>query len=248
MDPWQIYFENGKRKLTKDLDIERLLRTLNGFEALRSVILNKHDRFFLEYQKQRVIQTDSDHSKGSSSSDDYVAGHLAPYGQNEDRSHFLLKLRKYLKDYEGHELKETQRRILLGVKTSNANLLDKAIHEKRLKKEKEEYKKTLVKARESKIVHPSTMKPADGHQLHPKRSNTMDYPSSQSSMAGVTPPNALSQFKSIDDKSTFERNLPRKKRADSEIKSQDSSFKLPSVINLDIQQSSQESVKSQQLA
>ena len=55
MDPWQIYFENGKRKLTKDLDIERLLRTLNGFEALRSVILNKHDRFFLEYQKQRVI-------------------------------------------------------------------------------------------------------------------------------------------------------------------------------------------------
>ena len=225
--------------MTKDLDIERLLRTLNGFEALRSVILNKHDRFFLEYQKQRVIQTDSDHSKGSSSSDDYVAGHLAPYGQNEDRSHFLLKLRKYLKDYEGHELKETQRRILLGVKTSNANLLDKAIHEKRLKKEKEEYKKTLVKARESKIVNPSTMRLADKLQLQPKRSNTMDYPSSQSSMAaGVTPPNAFSQLKSIDDKSSFERNLPQKLRTDSEIKSQDSSFKLPSVINLDIQQSS----------
>ena len=76
-----------------------------------------------------------------------MAGRLAPYGQNEDRNHFLVKLRKYLKQYEGHELKETQRRILLGVKTSNANLLDKAIHEKRLKKEKEEYKKTLQKAR-----------------------------------------------------------------------------------------------------
>ena len=142
-DPWQTYFENGKQKLTKDLDIERLLRTLNGFEALRSVILNKEDRFFLEYQKKRVIQTDSDLSKASSSSDDYVTGHLAPYGQNDDRNHFLIKLKKYLKEYEGHHLKESQRRILLGVKTANANLLDKAIHERKLKKEKEEYKKTV---------------------------------------------------------------------------------------------------------
>lgn len=135
--------------LSKDLDIERLLRTLNGFEALRSVILNKEDRFFLEYQKQRVIQTDSDRSKGSSSSDEYVAGHLAPYGKNKDREHFLLKLRKYLKGYEGKVLKETQRRILLGVKTANANLLDKAIHQRKLKKEKQEYKKTVQLARVS---------------------------------------------------------------------------------------------------
>lgn len=187
VDPWQTYFENGKQKLTKDLDIERLLRTLNGFEALRSVILNKEDRFFLEYQKQRVIQTDSDHSKGSSSSDNYLAGHLAPYGQNEDRNHFLVKLRKYLKEYEGHELKETQRRILLGVKTSNVNLLDKAIHEKRLKKEKEEYKKTLQKARQSL--------PKDGREKLEKtlkRRNTLDNLSSHNSL-GVGSPNNFSQ-------------------------------------------------------
>lgn len=60
-------FERGKRKLTKDLDIERLLRTMHGFEALRSVVMNKQDRFFLQYQKQRVIPSDSE--SGSASSD-----------------------------------------------------------------------------------------------------------------------------------------------------------------------------------
>ena len=45
------YLERGKSKLTKDLDIERLLRTIHGFEALRSVVMNKQDRFFLNYQK-----------------------------------------------------------------------------------------------------------------------------------------------------------------------------------------------------
>ena len=52
-------------------------------------------------------------------------------------------MRRYLRDYEGNELKESQRRILLGVKTADANLLDKAIHQKKLKREKIEYKKTL---------------------------------------------------------------------------------------------------------
>lgn len=45
------YFERGKDKLTRDLDVERLLRTIHGFEALRSVVMNKQDRFFLQFQK-----------------------------------------------------------------------------------------------------------------------------------------------------------------------------------------------------
>ena len=128
------------------MDIERLLRTLHGFEALKSVILNKEDRFFLEFQKHRVIHSDSDHSsRGSGGSSDELGHYLAPYGdQNEDRKHFIKKLAKYLKKYEGGQrLKESQRRILLGVKTANANLLDKAIHEKQLKKEKHELEKAV---------------------------------------------------------------------------------------------------------
>lgn len=102
----QSYFEKGKHKLAKDLDIERLLRILHGFEALRSVSLNKQDRFFLEYQKHRVIETNSEQSKGSSS-ENFAAGNLAPYGENEQRKKFLSKLQKYLQEYEACTLKES---------------------------------------------------------------------------------------------------------------------------------------------
>lgn len=70
----QLYFEKGKHKLTKDLDIERIMRNMHGFEALRSVIMNKHDRYLLEYTKQRVIETNSESSHHHESSDAFRAG------------------------------------------------------------------------------------------------------------------------------------------------------------------------------
>lgn len=117
------------------------------------MILNKEDRFFLEFQKQRVIQSDSAHSsRGSGDSSDEIATgrFIAPYGeQREDRKHFIKNLAKYLKKYEegNHRLKESQRRILLGIKTANVNLLDKAIHERKLKKEKLRLEKAVQMAR-----------------------------------------------------------------------------------------------------
>ena len=88
---------------------------MSGFEALRSVILNKQDRFLLEYQKQRVIETNSESSHCPSSDEGIATGQLVPYGETEDRGHFIKKLHKYLGSYENNALQESQRRILLGV-------------------------------------------------------------------------------------------------------------------------------------
>ena len=117
------------KKLSHDLDIERLLRIMHGFEALRSVALNKTERFFLEYQKHRVIRTDTERSSDSAddlNDDGYV--NLVPYGETKERKRFLKNLKEHLKKYEGHFLLEKERRILLGVKTEKANLLDKVMH------------------------------------------------------------------------------------------------------------------------
>lgn len=90
-----------------------------------------------------MIETDEENSHGSES-DEITPGRLVPYGDNlPERKQFLEYLKKHLFEYEGDELKESQRRILLGVQTAKANLLDKAIHAKKLKKEKLEYKKTV---------------------------------------------------------------------------------------------------------
>ena len=106
-------------------------------------MLNKHDRFFLEFQKQRVIETDSESSHRSSSDECRAAGRPPPYAETEKRTLFLRTLHKYLAGYEEGVLKESQRRILLGVQTAQANLLDRAIHEKKLKREKLLYKKKI---------------------------------------------------------------------------------------------------------
>ena len=80
---------------------------MHGFEALRSVMLNKEDRFFLEYQKVRVIETCSESSDSGNSSNGIHAGDLAPYGEVSERKRFRQKLHRYLNEYEGHTLQES---------------------------------------------------------------------------------------------------------------------------------------------
>ena len=53
-----MFFEKGKKKLGKELDLKRLLNRLNAFEALLGAMADDKDRFFLAFNKHLVIESD----------------------------------------------------------------------------------------------------------------------------------------------------------------------------------------------
>ena len=64
-----FYFEKGKRKLKRETDIKRLLNKITAFESVLGAISNDKDRFFLAFNRKRLIGSGSDLSSHSDISD-----------------------------------------------------------------------------------------------------------------------------------------------------------------------------------
>ena len=69
--------------MSRETDLKRLLNKINAFEALLGAISNDKDRFFLAFNSNRVIGSDSDVHKISSS--EIESDYIVPFAETKRR-------------------------------------------------------------------------------------------------------------------------------------------------------------------
>ena len=92
---------------------------------------NDKDRFFLQFNKNRVIGSGSDESEMSISEQE--SDHVVPISNIEKRENLQTKLQKYLRSYENRKIPDKHLKFLQGVLIEQMNIFDE---KKRLDKQK----------------------------------------------------------------------------------------------------------------
>ena len=123
----------GKRRLFQDLDIMRIMTTVNNYDILFRVLFSRNERLLLNFQKRNVLESDSKSSSSGINEDpDQSAVNKMITECDEDQTHnqrVKVRLQKYLQDLGSREMEPLERRLLTGIWESKTRNIELAIEE-----------------------------------------------------------------------------------------------------------------------
>ena len=112
-------YRQGKRKLTRDLDIENLIELIKGYRCMQKVLFNRDQLLYLQFQRKDVLVTDSESEDQNVDGVKEIANLLSQEGiaKPEQRSQQMDRFRSELSSKQNLRLDSKDYRLLQGIMT-----------------------------------------------------------------------------------------------------------------------------------